>query len=110
MDDFGAAVSSFLSQPGAMEQMKALASQLGLGAMQQEAETQAQEQSGGISPEMLTRILGAVSEATRPDEITAFLEALRPLLRSEHQEKIDRAIRAVQLIRAARTVSSSVEL
>lgn len=108
MDDFGATVSSFLSQPGAMEQMKAMASQLGLGAMQQEAEVQ--EQSGGISPEMLTRILGAISEATRPDETTAFLEALRPLLRSEHQEKVDRAIRAVQLIRAARTVSSSVEL
>ena len=108
MDDFSTAVTSFLSQPGAMEQMKTMANQLGLGPMQQE--TIEQEQNGGISPEVLTRILGAVSEATRPDETTAFLEALRPLLRTEHQEKVDRAIRAVQLIRAAKTVSTTMEI
>ena len=88
--------------------MKAMAEQLGLGPSQTEKEDTPQIE--GISPEVLTKILGAVSEATKPDETTAFLEALRPLLRSEHQEKIDRAIRAVQLIRAARTVTSAVEL
>ena len=90
MDDFGAAVSSFLSQPGAMEQMKTMAEQLGLGPSG--AEKEHSPSIEGISPELLTRILGAVSEAAKPDETTAFLEALRPLLRPEHQEKIDRAI------------------
>lgn len=107
MDDFGAAVSSFLSQPGAMEQMKAMAEQLGLGPSQNEK--QESHLPEGISPEVLTKILGAVSEAAKPDETTAFLEALRPLLRTEHQEKIDKAIRAVQLVRAAKTVSAAVE-
>lgn len=108
MDDFGAAVSSFLSQPGAMEQMKAMAQQLGLVSEQEKAPEQ--NAPDGISPEVLTRILGAVSEAAKPDETTAFLEALRPLLRQEHQGKIDRAIKALQLMRAAKTVSGAVEL
>lgn len=108
MDDFGAAVSSFLSQPGAMEQMKAMAEQLGLGPSQ--TESQQMPLPDGISPEVMMKILGAVSEAAKPDEITVFFEALRPLLRQEHQEKIDRALRALNLIRAAKTVSSAVEL
>ena len=108
MDDFGAAVSSFLSQPGAMDQMKAMAEQLGLGPSQ--TEKQESPLPEGISPEVLTKILGAVSDAAKPDETTAFLEALRPLLRPEHQEKIDRALRAMHLMRAAKTVSSAVEL
>lgn len=106
MDDFGAAVSSFLSQPGAMDQMKEMAEKLGLGPSQGERE----ELPEGISPEMMTRLMGALSEASKPDQDTAFLEALRPLLRTENRGKIDRAIKALRLMRAAKTVSSAVEL
>lgn len=105
MDDLSTAINSFLSQPGAMEQMEKMAQQLGLGPS--EPETQVPE---GMSPEMVSRLMSAVSEAARPDESTAFLEALRPLLRRENQEKIDRAIQALRLMRAARTVSTAVEL
>lgn len=107
MDDFSTAVSSFLSQPGAMDQMKEMAEKLGLGPSQGEKEVNLPE---GISPEMMTRLMGAISEVSKPDQDTAFLEALRPLLRLENREKIDRAIKALRLMRAAKTVSSAVEL
>lgn len=108
MDDFSTAVNSFLSQPGAMEQMQEMAEKLGLGPSKSAHMEETLPE--GLSPEVMSRLLGAVSEASKPDENTAFLEALRPLLRRENQEKIDRAIRALRLMRAAKTVSSAVEL
>lgn len=106
MDDFSDTISSFLSQPGAMEQMQKMAQQLGLYG-----ESEPQEKPEELlSPEMMSGLMSALSEASRPDASTALLEALRPLLRRENQEKIDRAIKALRLMRAAKTVSSAVEL
>lgn len=107
MDDLSGTISSFLSQPGAMEQMQKMAQQLGLGGLPEPQEKTTEET---LSPEMVSRLMSALSEASRPDESTALLEALRPLLRRENQEKIDRAIKALRLMRAAKTVSSAVEL
>lgn len=107
MDDLSGTINSFLSQPGAMEQMQKMAQQLGLSGL---PEPQEKNQEDGLSPEMVSGVMSALSEATRPDESTALLEALRPLLRQENQEKIDRAIKALRLMRAARTVSTAVEL
>lgn len=104
MDDLSGAIAQFLSQPEAMEQLGAMAKQLGLG------EATTPEIPEGISPEMLTKLIGAVSEASRDDEVTELFGALRGLLRPERQEKIDRAIRAVHLVRAAKTVTKVVEL
>lgn len=108
MDDFSTAVNSFLSQPGAMEQLQQMAQQLGL----QPTEPRKPEEPAvpeGLSPETIGRLMSAWSEASRPDENTAFLEALRPLLRRDNQEKLDRAIQALRLMRAAKTVSAAVE-
>ena len=55
------------------------------------------------------KLLGALRDGGA-SQSAALLEALRPLLRLEKQEKLDRAIRAVRLMGAARTVSKTIEL
>lgn len=110
MDDLSGAINSFLSQPGAMDQLQSMAKQLGLGGMAEPSAAPEPAMPDGISPEMLSRLMSAFSEASKQDEVTDFLEALRALLRPERQEKIDRAIRAVHLMRAAKTVTKVVDL
>lgn len=112
MDDLSTAISGFLSQPGAMEQLKDMAQQLGLGPDPQEAEPQGENSlaAQGLSPEMLQKVMSALSAASQPDDVTGLLEALRPLLRPDRQGKLDKAIRAVRLMRAAQTMSSTMEL
>ncbi len=110
MDDLSGAISGFLSQPGAMEQLEAMASQLGLGGGNAHDETREKSMPEGFTPEMMTRVMSALSEVTKNDQVTDFLEALRAILRPENQGKIDRAIRAVHLMRAAKTATRVVEL
>lgn len=115
MEDLSAAISSFLSQPGAMEQVEAMAKQLGLGSGASETEADAQPGSLGglmdeISPEKLQGILSAVQSGGSSCQSTSFLEALQPLLKEEKQEKLNRAIRAIRLMHTARAVSKTIEL
>jgi hypothetical protein len=111
MDDLGAQISSFLSRPGAMEQLQGMAQQLGLGPSEvPENDRTEKAEKALISPENLQGLLSALEEASKPDQATGVLEALRPLLQPERQGKIDRAIRAIGLIRAARSVSGTLEL
>ena len=46
---------------------------------------------GSIDPEMLIKLLGIVSKLGEDNANTAFLSALRPLLREENRPKLDRA-------------------
>ena len=119
MDDLSAALSGFLSQPGAMEQLQDMARQLGLSppsggaAPQQQPEVAERPDGGnllsGLSPESLSTLLKAFHEAEKPDESTALLTALRPLLRPERQSRLDQALRAMSLMRAAKLASAVLE-
>lgn len=118
MDDLSAALSGFLSQPGAMEQLQDMARQLGLspppdGAAPQQPEVPEHPDGGnllsGLSPESLSTLLKAFHEAEKPDESTALLTALRPLLRPERQSRLDQALRAMSLMRAAKLASTVLE-
>ena len=53
---------------------------------------------GDIDPEMLLKILTVVSKLGEDDANTAFLTALRPLLREENRPKLDRAARIMKLM------------
>lgn len=115
MDDLGAAISGFLEQPGAMEQLEAMAKQLGLGpsgtgADAQEAESQevAAPAIAGLSPEKLGPLMAAFSGGGMPTAETALLDALRPFLGEDSQEKLDRAKRALGLMRTVRTVAGTM--
>lgn len=128
MDDLGAAIQGFLAQPGAMEQVEAMAKQLGLGAPGAETAAEPEAEAsvpasagmpelqkvlgglGEIPPEALGTLMRALQEGGTSSQSAALLEALRPLLRQEKQEKLDRAIRAVRLMHTAKTVSKTIEL
>jgi len=112
MDDIGGAIQSFLSQPGAMEQVEAMAKQLGLSVPGPDAEGPAPVLPEGNlpDPQTLQKLMQAAAEGTKPDEATALLTALKPLLRQERQEKLDRAIRAMGMMRTAKLLSKTLEL
>lgn len=116
MDDLSGAIQGFLSQPGAMEQLQQMAQQLGLSP-QNPSEHPEPPKSGGcdppklpepsgelpISPELLQGLMQAAQEASKPDETSKLLLALKPMLRPERQEKVDRAVEMLRLMRAAKT-------
>lgn len=52
---------------------------------------------GNLDPEMLIRMLGLFETLNQPDDNERFLLALKPLLRSENQAKIDSALRLMKL-------------
>jgi hypothetical protein len=113
MDDLSSAINGFLSQPGAMEQLQQMAQQLGLSPPEPGEKQKPPEQPLGsppekpaelpISPEVLQGLMQAAAEASKPDEASQLLLALKPMLRPERQEKVDRAIRMLGLMRAAKT-------
>lgn len=113
MDDLSAAISGFLEQPGAMEQLEAMAKQLGLSPQsQQETPNQLSDSTNlpGLSPEKLAPLMEAFGKSNQPTAETALLEALRPFLGTRSQEKLDRAKRALGLMRTAKTVAGTIEL
>ena len=59
-----------------------------------------------ISPELLQGLMQAAAEASKPDETAALLLALKPMLRPERQEKVDRAVQLLGLMRAVKTAGN----
>lgn len=112
MDDFGAAINGFLSQPGAMEQLQQMAQQLGLSLPERSEQSKSEDQPSNpppeksaslpISPELLQGLMQAAAEASKTDETARLLLALKPMLRPERQEKVDRAVQMLGLMRAAK--------
>ena len=92
-----------------MEQLQQMAQQLGLSPPEQGGQPKPPDQPPEkpaelpISPELLQGLMRAAAEASKPDETSQLLLALKPMLRPERQEKVDRAIRMLGLMRAAKT-------
>ena len=55
---------------------------------------------GGIDPALIQKLLPVISQVNRPEsgETAAFLHALRPFLKPERQDKVDRAAQLARLI------------
>ena len=98
-----------VNRPISSEAEKAMAKQLGLGAPDPGA-GHAISVPEGLKPETIQKVMQAAAEGAKPDEATAFLTALRPLLRRDRQEKLDRAIRAVSMMRTAKRLSKTLDL
>lgn len=122
MDDLSSAVSGFLSQPGAMDQIRAMAQSLGLGELElpgsgpdpantPEAPASAPpgEQQPLMDPKKLQVLMKAMGDSSS-DPSAKLLEALAPLLQENKREKLDRAVRALRLMGAARAVTKTIDL
>ena len=124
MADLAQALDSLLSDPETMGQLMDLASQLGLDPPPPPGEGPAEPVEGEVcrdpgpsSPfdglplgdleEMgkLVKVLSAVKAKSGVDSQTvALLTALRPFLRPERQQKLDRAMKLAGLSKAAQEV------
>lgn len=121
MDDFEEKLNSILSSPEAMEQIMSLASSIagkpeGEGAAPSEAAAAPQPDSSpapegenplnllqNLDPVMVQRLMGLYREYTRGgDEKTALLQAMRPFLREERQQRLDKAVRIARFSRVIR--------
>ena len=107
MDELTSQLSSILSDPEAMNQLQAVAQQLGIGQEQpegQQAEPEAVSES--IPPEALKMLTGFFS--AKPDNVTKLLDTLGPILGEKSSQKISRAKKAVMLSKAAESVLESI--
>ena len=125
MDDLSSAINGFLSQPGAMDQIKAMAQSLGLGdldlpgsgpapvasseAPAVQTSAPAQDTEPPIDPKKLQLLMKAMGDSSS-DPSARLLEALAPLLQENKREKLDRAVRALKLMGAARAVTKTIDL
>ena len=116
MSDFEDKLNAILSSPDAMAQVASLAQKLtggGESASAPPPEGPAPEPApalptdgglgnllGGLDPSLLAKYLPLLQEMNQPanDQRTALLYALRPFLKPERQEKVDRALQAARLI------------
>ncbi len=53
---------------------------------------------GGIDIEMIMKLGSLFSEMQKPDKHTALLNALKPIVRTENQEKIDTATKLIRMM------------
>ena len=121
MAEFDDKLNSILSNPDAMAQIMQLAQSIG-GDSQQTASQQAAPApppqsrpapsggdalaslAGGLDPKLLTRLLPLVQElgGQRDSNVRQLLYALRPYLKEERQEKIERALQLARLFHIGR--------
>lgn len=131
MEDFEEKLNTILSSPETMGQIMALANSISGkpegGAPAQEGQAQPQEAPGqppqggaaqqtgdmlsllqGLDPSMLTKLAALYREYARgEDEKAALLTAMRPFLRPERQEKVEKAL---QITRISRVIQAAFGL
>lgn len=101
VDDLMAKLNDVLNDEESLKQIKELAGALtqgesaGSGAA---AQPSLADSVGDIDISKLMALKGAVQSAARSDKNVALLIALKPLLKEEKQERIDKAIRLMRLI------------
>lgn len=122
MEDFEEKLNSILSSPETMGQIMALANSLsGGGEDSQETSEPAQQDAAlqsGQGERLLSSLLQGMDSGTMQklmalwgeyrrgdDEKARLLQALKPFLREERQEKLDRA---VQIARISRVIRSAI--
>lgn len=135
MAEFDEKLNSILSNPDAMSQIMQLAQSLGGGApaSQAGAQTASPPQqpawtppsppptggggdllsslSGGLDPKLLSRLLPLIQElgGQRDSNARNLLYALRPYLRSDRQDKIERALQLARLFHLGKKFLSGWE-
>ena len=121
MAEFDEKLNSLLSNPDAMAQIMQMAQSLSGGGQPQQAPQQPVQQqppppppppspggdpfsslaglTGGMDPAMLSKLLPLIQELGSQNDSNArqLLQALRPYLRPERQEKIERALQLARL-------------
>jgi len=122
LDQMEQRLEAILSDPSSMNRIMELAKGLGLdpasapfripqtadaqpsGSSQTVSSPPASSGGGGSAPpaNQLTSLLSAMGGQITDDKQTSLLKALRPYLRPERQERLDRAIQTAKMVRLAK--------
>lgn len=110
MEDFEEKLNTILSSPETMGQIMALASSLSGDAAQEPSEPAQAPAPGdltalfrGMDSGTIQKLMALWEEYRRGgDEKARLLEAMKPFLREERQEKLDRAVHIARLSRVIR--------
>lgn len=131
MSDFEDKLNAILSNPDAMAQVMGLAQSLSAGgafgekkhtehaaqAPKKHSGSEKSESFGGfgdlfsqIDPGLIERLLPLIGELSRSenDEKMQLLYALRPFLKPERQDKVERAVKAAKLIHIGKKFLTSM--
>lgn len=97
-------LTGFLSSEDGMKQLQSAARMLGLGGQQDRSARPVLPQGtghddpfGGADPQLMMKMVRLMQNARQETPSSAFLRALKPLLKEERQAKVDDAIRMLQL-------------
>ena len=97
MDDLMEKLQSVLNDKDSMQQIRELASMLtGSGEQNDQSSPPPVDGLGDISK--LMQLQSVMTQAAKPDKNIALLLALRPLLKEENQQKLDRVVRLMRLM------------
>ena len=125
MAEFDEKLNSILSNPDAMSQIMQLAQSLGGGGPQQSESPPPpappppsggggdllSSLAGGLDPKLISRFLPLIQElgGLRDSNARNLLYALRPYLKSDRQEKIERALQLARLFHLGKKFLSGWE-
>ena len=103
MDDLMSKLQSVLSDEESMKQVRELADMLSGGSTEQKAGNTSDApsqspQAPAIDPVMLMKIQSIMAQASKPDKNIDLLMALRPLLKDENKQKLDRIVKLFRLV------------
>ena len=110
MDDLSEKLSSLVSDPGSVEQLKGMAQSLlaGMGSGG-EAESH-QQQADGLSAgdlQTITKVMGVLRSQGGEDQRTRLLVALSPYVPPERRKRIDQAVKMLRLMSVLPTLTAS---
>lgn len=104
MDDMSAKIQEILSDEESMKQLNELAQMFSASekndSHEQPAQSASAEQKADIPDFDFSMIfkLQEIMNKTTDDKTSGFLIALKPLLRKERQEKVDKAVKILRLL------------
>lgn len=111
MDDFESKLNQVLSDPESMQKIFSIAQSLGVGAPSEQAKEETPAVDSPSLPDLsMLSTLGKLMQAQGPNDTrhTELLNALRPFLRPERQQSLDRALRMAKLSHLARFALNSI--
>lgn len=104
MEDLAEKLNELLRDPETMQQVQALAGMLGQSGGEEKREPSSRQETTeepSVPPElfrMFAQVMPLMSQMNREDDNTRFLQALRPLLKEDRQQRLDQAVKFLQML------------
>ena len=99
MDDLSEKLSGILSDPEAMREIASLASQLGVDAPGVHTKPEPEPAQSDDMTAQLMSLMPMLGSLKQDDDTTRLLEARRPFLSEERQQKLDKAKRLIRVMK-----------